>query len=187
MSEANATLHVKWHRMLFGVRRSIRYHQRRRAFYDKLDKTSNMLSLIFGSVAVYGTLEANAKNVALIASGIVTVFASINLVVSSATRARDHADFVRKYVEIEKLMLEDETEARLREVKAQRLSIEAEEPPVLHVLNAMCHNELMRAMGSPKSDLPHIGPVQRLVAQFFDLCESSIQNPKRKDKTETPP
>ncbi|QZD72897.1 hypothetical protein [Pseudomonas sp. 3-2] len=187
MGATTATLEIRWHAMLFGVRRSIRYHQRRRAFYDKLDKISNMLSLIFGSVAVYGTLEDNAKNVALIASAIVTIFSSINLVVGSATRARDHTDYMRKYVALEKLMLKDKSEDLLREVTAERLSIEAEEPPVLHVLNAMCHNELMRAMGYAKEDLPKIGPIQRLVSQFFDLCESSIQNPKPKDPPQATP
>jgi hypothetical protein len=187
MGTADASLEERWHELLFGVRRSIRYHQRRRAFYDRLDKISNMLSLIFGSVAVYGTLEDNAKNVALIASAIVTIFASINLVVGSATRARDHTDYMRQYVELEKLMLAAPTEPVLLDVATKRLSIEAEEPPVLHVLNAMCHNELMRAMGYPKKDLSHIGPIQRLFAQFIDVCESSLETPEpEKDSKKAP-
>ncbi|PIF52772.1 hypothetical protein CLU80_5257 [Pseudomonas sp. 29] len=187
MDATTEDLADRWYATLFSVRRSIRYHQRRRSFFDRLDKISNMLSLIFGSVAVYGTLQDNSKDIALIASGLVTVFASINLVLSSATRARDHTDFMRKYVELEKLMLGAESEQLLLEVAARRLSIEAEEPPVLHVLNAICHNETMRAMGYAKEDLPKIGPLQKLVAQLFDLCESDIQNPKAKDPPQTAP
>jgi hypothetical protein len=187
METTTEALADRWHSMQFSVRRSIRYHQRRRSFFDRLDKISNMMSLIFGSVAVYGTLQKNAENVALIASGLVTVFASVNLVLSSAIRARDHADFTRKYVELEKLMLGAESEERLLKVAARRLSIEAEEPPVLHVLNAICHNETMRAMGYAKEDLTKIGPLQRLVAQFFDLCESDIQNPTANDPSPTAP
>ncbi|MDR6915075.1 hypothetical protein J2X66_001940 [Pseudomonas sp. 3296] len=177
----------RWHNTLFSVRRSIRYHQRRRGFYDRLDKTSNMLSLIFGSTAIYGILQTNTKTLALIASAAVTVFASINLVIGSAQRGRDHTDFMRKYVELEKRMLGIESEERLLEVAAARLSIEAEEPPVLHVLNAICHNETMRAMGYPKEDLPKIGICQAWVSQVFDFCESSIQNPKRESEPQPTP
>jgi hypothetical protein len=183
MATTTDDLADRWHYTLFSVRRSIRYHQRRRAFYDRLDKTSNMLSLILGSAAIYGILQVNAKEVALIASAAVTVVSSINLVVGSAQRGRDHTDFMRKYVELEKRMLGAESEELLLEVKAARLSIEAEEPPVLHVLNAICHNETMRAMGFTKDELPTIGPIQALVSQLFDLCESSIQNPKSKTTT----
>jgi hypothetical protein len=165
----------QWYATLFSVRRSIRYHQRRRGFYDKLDKLSNMLSLIFGSAAIYGILQENAKNVALVASATVTVVSSVNLVVSSAQRGRDHTDYMRKYVELEKRMLDVESEELLLEVKAARLSIEADEPPVLHVLNSICHNELVRAMGLPKEEYYEIGMFQTLVSQLFDFRESSIQ------------
>jgi hypothetical protein len=118
----------RWYATQFSVRRSIRYHQRRRAFYDRLDKTSNMLSLILGSAAIYGILQVNAKEVALIASAAVTVVSSINLVVGSAQRGRDHTDFMRKYVELEKRMLGVASETLLLEIQSTRLSIEAEEP-----------------------------------------------------------
>lgn len=167
----------RWEAKLFSVRRSIRYHQRRRAFYDRLDKASNMLSLIFGSATIYGILQTNAQIVALVASAIVTVVSSINLVVGSAQRGRDHTDFMRKYVELEKRMLANPSEELLLEVAAARLTIEAEEPPVLHVLNCICHNEMVRAMDYPKEEYYTIGTFQTLVSQVFDFRESSIQRP----------
>lgn len=174
MGTATADLEDRWHDILFGVRRSIRYHQRRRAFFDRLDQLSNMLSVIFGSAAIYGILERDYQALALIASALVTILASINLVVGSAQRARAHSDFSRRYVELEKRMLGQPDEQVLHQVSAERLSIEADEPPVLHVLNAMCHNELMRAMGYKKEQLATIGPLQRLFAQLFDFCEETI-------------
>lgn len=133
-------LEDRWHNLLFGVRRSIRYHQRRRAFFDRLDQLSNMLSVILGSTAIYGVLGDDAKDVALIASALVTVMASINLVVGCSRRAREHADFARQFIELEKRMIGKASEERLHEVTEARLSIEAGEPPVLHVLNVICHN-----------------------------------------------
>lgn len=174
MGTATADLEDRWHNTLFGVRRSIRYHQRRRAFFDRLDQLSNMLSVIFGSAAIYGILEQDYKALALIASALVTVLASINLVIGSAQRARAHSDFSRRYVELEKRMLGQPDESLLQQLSAERLSIEAEEPPVLHVLNAICHNETMRAMGYKKEELAKIGWCQRLLAQLFDFREYAL-------------
>lgn len=174
MGATTTDLADRWHAMQFGVRRSIRYHQRRRGFFDRLDQFSNMLSLIFGSAAIYGILEQDFKALALAASGLVTVLAAINLVIGSAQRARAHSDFARRYVELEKRMLAKPSEEECLRVAEERLGIEAEEPPVLHVLNSICHNETMRAMGYKKDELAKIGWLQRLLAPVFDFREHAI-------------
>lgn len=174
MGATTTDLADRWHDMQFGVRRSIRYHQRRRGFFDRIDQFSNMLSVIFGSAAIYGILEQDFKALALAASALVTILAAINLVIGSAQRARAHSDFARRYVELEKRMLAKPSEEEYLRVAEERLGIEAEEPPVLHVLNSICHNETMRAMGYKKEELAQIGWFQRLVAPVFDFCEHSI-------------
>ncbi|WP_085725772.1 hypothetical protein [Pseudomonas sp. R37(2017)] len=174
MTQTAEELSLRWHNQLFGIRRSIRYHLRRRAFFERLDQLSNMFSVIFGSTAVYGILDTNAKVLALASSAVVTVLASINLVVGSAQRARAHSDFVRQYVELEKRMLVPPTEDCLLAIMTDRLSIEAGEPPVLHVLNSICHNELMRSMGYKKEELVKIGLAQRLLAHFVDFRGDAI-------------
>ena len=137
-----------------------------------------MLSLILGSAAIYGVLQENAKNVALVASATVTVVSSINLVVGSAQRGRDHTDFMRKYVDLEKRMLDPPSEELLLEVAAARLTIEAEEPPVLHVLNSICHNDMVRAMGYGEKHYLAIGGFQAFVSQVFDFNVSGIKRAK---------
>lgn len=169
-------LDARWRSMLFGVRRSIRYHQRRRAFFDRLDQFSNVIALIFGSAALYGVLGDNAQKVTVAASAVVTVMASINLVVGSSRRARDHVDFARQFAELEKRMICKASEERLQEVTQMRLTIEAGEPPVLHILNIICHNEQMRAMGYQQDELTKVGPLQYLFAHFFDWREGTIQH-----------
>lgn len=172
---ADDDFEYRWYRMLFGIRRSIRYHQRRRAFFDRLDQLTNAFALIFGSAALYGVLGENADKVAVVASAIVTTMASINLVVGSSKRARDHADFARQFIELEKSMIGKGTEERLQAVTEKRLTIEASEPPVLRVLDIICHNEQMRAEGYKRGALAKIGPLQYLFAHFFDWRESTIQ------------
>ncbi|SFT82942.1 hypothetical protein SAMN05192563_1004233 [Paraburkholderia aspalathi] len=56
----------------------------------------------------------------------------------------------------------------------KRLDIESEEPPILRVLDCLCHNEQMRSEGYPREDLAKIEWWQRLFAQFFDLREDLI-------------
>lgn len=168
-------LEIEWHGLLFDVRRSIRYHNRRRVFFDRLDQLTNMLSVVFGSTAVYGVLEQQYKIVALGAAGLVTALSAINLVVGSSQRARAHADFARQFIDLEKhMVLSPPDERILLDTRSARLSIEADEPPVLHVLNVICHNEQMRAMGYPSNTLAKVGFWQRAFAQLFDVREDRL-------------
>lgn len=168
------THEVAQHKLLFDIRRSVRYHHRRRAFFDRIDQITNMVSVVFGSAAVFGVMEQEYKALALVAAGLVTVLSAINLVLASSQRARAHSDFARQFIELEMRFCHQIDEAALREITTTRLSIEAEEPPVLHVLNVICHNEQMRAMGYPKEQLANVRWWQRAVAQVMDLREDLI-------------
>ncbi|WOD18976.1 hypothetical protein [Paraburkholderia kirstenboschensis] len=164
----------KWDGLLFGIRRSIRYHQRRRAFFDRMDQLSNVSALVFGSAAIYGVLDKDYHALALLASAAVTAFSSVNLVFGSSQRARAHHDFARSFHDLERSMLCDPSDDALRLAESRRLEIEANEPPVLRVLDCMCHNEQMRAEGYPTNDLAHVRWWQRLLAQFVDVREDLI-------------
>ena len=41
------------HALLFGIRRSMRYHSHRRQFFDGINNLVTALSLIFGSATIY--------------------------------------------------------------------------------------------------------------------------------------
>lgn len=174
MSEAADELKTNWYSLLFDVRRSVRYHTRRRRFYDRLDQLTNMLGLIFGSTAVYGVMTENSalKPLAIAAAGVVTIFSAINLVVGSARQAREHADFARQYIELEKQMNTVPDEQLLKEIRHARLAIEAEEPPVMRVLDCICYNELCQAFGhEQRADIHWF---QRLFAQIVDIRPDKI-------------
>ncbi|MEX3555879.1 MAG: hypothetical protein VB131_04550 [Burkholderia gladioli] len=177
MTSSASDISRQWHDQLFGIRRSIRYHNRRRAFFDRLDQFGNMLSVMLGSAAIYGVLDKDYHNVALIASALVTSVSAINLVIGTAQRARAHFDFARQFTTLEQQMLVPESMMVLAEITAARLDIEANEPPVLFVLDSMCHNELLRADGYPREDFVKIRWWQRLCSQVVDLREDLIRNP----------
>ena len=137
----NATLEASpdYNLLEWGVRRSIRYHSRRRAFFDSLQTTSTFLSMLAGGAAA--TQLAQAGNAVTWLSLAVAFFSGLALVTRASVRARDHHDLVKQFTEIEKKLLTATAET-LPALIEQRLSIEATEPPVLRLLDAQCHNEL---------------------------------------------
>ncbi len=161
--------------LLFGVRRSVRYHQRRRMFFDRLNIFTSAISVMFGSSTILAILNQSPKFAAG-AAAIVTIFATIDLVVGTAKAARLHSDLSKQFIALERKMISASTitEKNLKQFEAERLDIESDEPPVLKVLDSICHNELMRAMGYPKEELLKIGFIQRNISQLFDFRDHTI-------------
>ena len=61
---------------------------------------------------------------------------------------------------------------RLAEWQAARLEIEANEPPVLRVLDALCHDEMIRVYGHGDNDdqqRSNVSWLQRALANVVDL------------------
>jgi hypothetical protein len=67
------------------------------------------------------------------------------------------------------------TPEKIRELVADRLMIEADEPPILRVLDSVVHNELCKALGYDQCEMVKIGWFQSLMSQFIDLCPSKIK------------
>lgn len=168
----------KHHDLLFGVRRSVRYHYRRRAFHDRLSKTAAVLSAISGSATIITLFSALPKAWPVGFAAAVAVFSAINLVLSPAQAARAHHDLIKSFLGLEKDILAVDPKVMTAEdynrLNARRLDIEAEEPPPLKVLNCICHNELTRAMGYDSSQQVEIKWYHRWTAPFFDFCDHRI-------------
>ena len=168
----------EWRALLFGVRRSIRYHARRRMFFDRLRQITSALGVIFGSATVFTLLDKADPFYTAFAAALVTVFFAIDLVVGTGPAARLHDDLCRRFIELERQMelAEKPMDAKsLAEFTARRLEVEADEPPVHRVLDMMCHNELLRAMGYDKSHFARIWFYQRWLAHFFDFQDDKVR------------
>jgi len=61
------------HNLLFGVRRSIRYHARRRSFFDRYDLFTNAVAVIFGSATIYAVFSSINKEWAVAAAAVIGV------------------------------------------------------------------------------------------------------------------
>ncbi|MFC1798760.1 hypothetical protein ACFLZL_03025 [Thermodesulfobacteriota bacterium] len=170
-----------FHNLLFGVRKSIRYHNRRRRFFDSISKFTSIIAALSGSATIITVLAKAGNHWVISFATIVAIFSIIDLVVGTAESARNHNDFAKRFFDLEKSIITNKvyTDDILAELTSRRLDIEADEPPPLKVLDVICHNELVRALGYDDSELAQVTWCQRLFSQYFDLKEYKIKAPRR--------
>lgn len=164
----------RWKDLLFGVRRSVLYHRHRQRHFDNMNRWKTAITLLSGSAAMV-TLQTQLHEalprLPFVASALVTVISTAELVLGTTAKARLHADLARRFLELERDMalVEHPTTADLQRYTTDRLLIEADEPPILRMLDVLCHNELMRAEGYEWDDVIYVPWYQRLQAPFRSM------------------
>ena len=164
--------------LLFDVRRSVRYHMRRRSHFETGHKVILFIATVLSSLtaaSVAGTIGENWEPwIKWLPAALVSAITAFSLVFGLSGRAWQHADLARQFIDLERQLEEGKTEHHgklVKEITDRRLQIEATEPPVLRVIDAICYNELLRAMGYDEKDNVYIEitRLQRLCAPVFDL------------------
>jgi hypothetical protein len=169
---------TRQHDVLFGIRRSVRYHARRRRFFDRLRKGIVFLTVVTGVATLVLLLSPVPPVWSMVTAVLVSLFGTIDLILNTAEGARVHGELMRKFMELEMgivLIGESLSDQQLREFASQRLRIELEEPPIMRVLDCVCHNELVQAMGQGKEYEVRLTVAQRFFANFFDICPGEIR------------
>ena len=162
--------------LLFGVRRSIRYHNRRRQFFDRVGRLTDALSAISGSGTIIALLSKNFTECTVYLAGATAIFSAVNLVWDTKGNSRLHHDLARQFISIEKRLIDPNiTPEQINKAESDRLEIEAGEPPILRVLDLLCHNELIKAMGLEREKGYDIKIWRAMFAHFFDFFPSSIK------------
>ena len=165
--------------LLFEVRLSVRYHSRRQGFFQTCHSLVMAMAL-FGSSATMATFGAELGAdwplwVRLLPSVIVTVLVILDLVVGFAGKAARYGDLMREFIRLERdleAIRDKATDDDIARITGARLAIEAGEPPVLHVLNAICYNEMVSAVGY--GEKVKITTMQRLLAHICDWREHQL-------------
>jgi hypothetical protein len=166
----------KVHCLLFGIRRSIRYHNRRRRFFDLVAKWSDALTAISGSATIVSVVSVKTGPLPITLAAATAILSAVNLVFDTKGNARLHHDLARQFTNVEKnLIKKDLTRAQLDQAEADRLDIEAGEPPVLRVLDLICHNELSKALGYGRNAEYNVTCWRAIFANFFDVLPGSIK------------
>lgn len=162
-----AKLDDRTYGLLFGVRRSVRYHNHRRRFYEVWNTSTVAIATVGGSGAVIGFFGPHSWISAALAC-LVALVGAIDLAVGTSRCANLHTDLARRFIDLEQHFshgrnLSDDEHAELTRA---RLQIEAGEPPTLRLLDEICHHELLRALGD-KREPPSIPLWRRLMANWL--------------------
>lgn len=160
--------------LLFGIRRSVRYHSRRQAFYESADRWISFVLFILGSGSVALALQGHS-GLLLTAGILIALISGVKLVPAVGQNASRHALLVGDFTRIERRLVGNTSDDAVRSATLERLEIEATEPPVLRVLDVICHNELLRAMGydDPRERVK-VSWFQRTASNFFDWREHTL-------------
>lgn len=146
----------------FEIEKSMRYHQRRRGFYESMHKSVMFAVILAGSSAIAGAPTLSAA--------LAAILGALDLTFGFSVKARDHEILYRRFSE---LALDfrgtaEFTDADLRRLEAERLKIEMDEPPVYGALADDCYNEVARALGhDEKGALIPISRQRRLFMHFW--------------------
>lgn len=171
---------ARYEEISFDVRRSIRYHDCRRGFFERLQTSSQMVSFLFGSATFFALLSSAGKLWSLAASAVVTIFSAISIVVGPTKKAQLHTDLARRFrdLESESFDIDAPTEDDLKALQKKRISIERDEPPVLKTLDSICHNEEVRAAGYCDEELVVVNWYHYILKNIIDVNTQSIQRIK---------
>lgn len=166
------------HEVSYRLRLSIRYHQRRTRFFDLWDKWIKVLIVLAGTSAfatlTIGTFDAS---IAKWMSAVIAVMGILNLVFAFSEKARNHADLVRRYSELEAELaaMRVPTKSGLLDINRRIRLIEAGEPPTLGALVVLCQNEIAMQEGYERQVTP-LRWYYRAFAHFADFQAPSCQN-----------
>lgn len=142
--------------LLFDVRRSIRYHDRRRAFYEQLHHLTSLLTILMAGSVLFDLAKKGETAEWLIwVSAAAAMLAAIDMVIGYATHAGLHGSLRERFanLEIDMVSGSDDGDCWL-DYQKERLFIEKDEPAIYQVLDGLCRNELLTAEGFSKKDAP---------------------------------
>jgi hypothetical protein len=168
----------EWAKECFALQRAARYHLRRQAFHDAWNNVTNGAGILLGAGTVLALVQ-HANALAIAAAVVITLLSTFNVVWGTSRRARLHDELHRRYVELEKAALAAERidEQACRAARAQRLAIEADEPPTMFVVSVLSHNDVARATGA--GDCFAVPLWQRWLAHFWAFPDARFAPVKR--------
>jgi hypothetical protein len=160
--------------LLFSVRRSIRYHSRRSAFFGSVSRWGKTLSLFSGMGVVASVLKSGGT-MTLVTAVLVGLFSAMDLAFGFSDKERLHDELKRRWIALEREIVLGESSLSEQWMKlkiSERLEIETDEPPVVDTLNMLCHDEQVTAQG--------YGRLSNLTAfrKFFCQVDLPFLNPK---------
>lgn len=142
--------------LLFDVRRSVRYHDRRRGFYEQCHHITSLLTILMaGSVLFDIGKTGEAAHWLYALSVLAALMAAADMVIGYSKRAVLHGALRERFADLEIAMVCESAAVEVwQKYQRERLLIEKDEPPVYRVLDLLCRNELLQAEGYTREKSP---------------------------------
>lgn len=160
--------------ILFEIEKSLRYHQRRRAFYDGKHKFLMFLVIILGSASAAAAIspESVGGSSVWLATGIgfaTAIAGAVDLVAALSDRARDHEFLYRRFSELMKEIKRkiDPSAEDLTSWRVRRIEIESDEPPIYWGIEAGCYNEVASAFDRNPAEMVEISGWRALLKNYL--------------------
>jgi hypothetical protein len=159
----------KFYEVDFRVHVSMRYHQARRAWWTGLNRISSIAAALAGSAAVITVFGAHGASYWAFVAAVSGGFAALNAALGFTDRAREHATLYDKFSGIAAKMASEGApdDAIARRYESEVLQLEASEPPSIHTLNVICHNQECQARGHGPDDQYRIFLINRIFKSWF--------------------
>lgn len=135
--------------LLFHVICSVKYHSRRRRFYENVSNVVLFLAFLYSTATISLFLDIFVVAYGNLPAIIISVLLGITLVGRVGTKANDHNDLKRRFIRLQQSMelgraTMDET--KIAGWREKRLQIEMDEPPINRVVHAQCYNEVVKSL-----------------------------------------
>ena len=158
---------------LFGVRKSVRYHQRRQAFHEWWNTVIIALSFA-SSASAMAEWSADWRQLLI---GTTSFLLMLNWVIGLTRRANAHAKLGQRFASLEQEMTPFEKSRDMNaeaefNFRRRRLEIEADEPAKMRVMDVLCHNELCEALYPDHLVYP-VSLWRRWLGHFIDVGEGN--------------
>jgi len=162
---------------LFDVRRSIRYHDRRRAFFERMHQITAAMTVLLAGSVLFDIAKPGATPGWMLAIALVAALLSaVDMVVGYSTKAGMHLDLKRRFGVLEMAIVAgDAAPATWTAHMTTRLAIEQDEPPIYRALDLLCHNEVSAACGIDREKTPgaysEVSAWQRTTRHLFHWAD----------------
>lgn len=175
-------------RLLFPVRRSVRYHDLRKQHFERINNLVMFAAFLLSTGTVATLIEELGVSliVQLLLPLLAAVLLGISLVSRVSAKASIHNDLKRRFITLEQAIVKKTDNWKASDIlewTGVRLAIEADELPVKRILDVICHNDVMRADGYEEThpDWWRVGFFQRIFSQYFDFRRHALR--RNKDAT----
>jgi hypothetical protein len=154
--------------LLFAVRRSIRYHGRRAAWFDDLHRVTNVMAILISGVVLVEIGGGTVPGFIAVVAVVCAILAAFDMVLGYARQANAHRGLRDRFCELESKIISAGSADSLPTWLVERSQIERDEPAPYRALDLLCHNETARSIGcTDPNDFTSITLWQRITCHLW--------------------